>query len=197
MASIRKRGSNSYLIVVSRGYDYEGNRLKSVQKTVKPPKEYTPKQAEKWVKEQAILFEREVQHTPEPINRSITLAKYIEHWVADVGPKKLADSTYQRDLQDIRRILPALGKGLSQQMETLAAQRAEIVKQIRRKDASPELADHRAMLTCKIAELRKEDKIAEGAIKRIQRTRESNRIDRENQEHHTNHNRRRNRSRQR
>lgn len=35
-------------------------------------------------------------------------------------------------------------------------------------------------LTCKIAELRKEDKIAEGAIKRIQRTRESNRIDREN-----------------
>ena len=96
MASIRKRGSNSYLIVVSRGYDYEGNRLKSVQKTVKPPKEYTPKQAEKWVKEQAILFEREVQHSPEPINRSITLAKYIEHWAADIGPKKLADSTYQR-----------------------------------------------------------------------------------------------------
>lgn len=61
MASIRKRGSNSYLIVVSRGYDYEGNRLKSVQKTVRPPKEFTPKQAEKWVKEQAILFEREVQ----------------------------------------------------------------------------------------------------------------------------------------
>ena len=109
MASIRKRGSNSYLIVVSRGYDYEGNRLKSVQKTVKPPKEYTPKQAERWVKEQAILFEREVQHTPEPINRSITLAKYIEHWVSNIGPKKLADSTYQRDLQDIRRILPALG----------------------------------------------------------------------------------------
>ena len=96
-------------IDISRGYDYEGNRLKSVQKTVKPPKEYTPKQAEKWVKEQAILFEREVQHSPEPINRSITLAKYIEHWVSNIGPKKLADSTYQRDLQDIRRILPALG----------------------------------------------------------------------------------------
>ena len=29
MASIRKRGSNSYLIVVSRGYDYEGNRLRN------------------------------------------------------------------------------------------------------------------------------------------------------------------------
>ena len=41
--------------------------------------------------------------------RTITLAKYIEHWVTDVGPKKLADSTFRRDEQDIRRILPALG----------------------------------------------------------------------------------------
>ena len=71
-------------------------------------------------------------------------------------------------------------KGLSQQMETLTAQRAEVVKQMRRKDAPPELADQRMALTCEIAKLRKEDKIAEGAIKRIQRTRESNRIDREN-----------------
>ena len=71
-------------------------------------------------------------------------------------------------------------KGLSQQIETLTAQRAEVVKQMRRKDAPPELADQRMILTCQIAKLRKEDKIAEGAIKRIQRTRESNRIDREN-----------------
>ena len=89
-------------------------------------------------------------------------------------------------------------KGLSQRIETFAAQRAEIVKQMRRKDAPPELADRRAMLTCKIAELRKEDKIAEGAIKRIQRTRESNRIDQENRSQHTNNrNRHRDRSRQR
>ena len=81
-----------------------------------PPKEYTPKQAEKWVKEQAILFEREVQDTPEPSNRSITLAKYIEHWEADIGPKKLADSTYQRDLQDIRRILSLIHIFLPPQM---------------------------------------------------------------------------------
>ena len=87
-------------------------------------------------------------------------------------------------------------KGLSRQIDALAAQRAETVKQMRRKDAPPELADRRAVLTCKIAELRKEDKIAEGAIKRIQRTRESNRIDQENQ-YTNNKNRRRNRSRQR
>ena len=77
-------------------------------------------------------------------------------------------------------------KSLSQQMETLAAQRAEIAKQMRRKDAPPELADRRAVLTCKITELRKEDRIADGAIKRIQRTRESNRIGQENRNQHTN-----------
>ena len=109
MASIRKRGENSYLIVVSRGYDYEGNRLKSAQKTVHPPMELKPKQREKRLQEQAVLFEREVHHTPEPVNKSITLAKYIDHWLAEVAPKKLAKTTYSRDQQDVRRILPALG----------------------------------------------------------------------------------------
>ena len=69
---------------------------------------------------------------------------------------------------------------------------------MRRKDAPPELADQRMALTCEIAKLRKEDKIAEGAIKRIQRTRDSNRIDKENRNQHTNNKtRRRDSSRQR
>ena len=55
-----------------------------------------------------------------------------------------------------------------------------------KKDAPLELADRRVMLSCKIAELRKENKIAEGAIKRIQRTRESNCIDQESRNQHTN-----------
>ena len=109
MASIRKRGENSYLIVVSRGYDYEGNRLKAAQKTVHPPMGLKPKQVEKWLQEQAVLYEREIRHIAEPVNKSITLAKYIEHWLAEVAPKKLAKSTFARDRQDVRRILPALG----------------------------------------------------------------------------------------
>ncbi len=56
MASIRKRG-NSYLIMVSMGYDCAGNRLKSMQQTVHPPAGMTPKQTEKWLNEQAVLFE--------------------------------------------------------------------------------------------------------------------------------------------
>ena len=110
MASIRKRGENSYLLVVSRGYDYQGNRLKPAQKTVHPPKGLTAKQTEKWLNEQEVLYEREVKHTPgESVDRSITLAKYIDVWLEQVAPKKLAASTLVRDKQDIRRILPALG----------------------------------------------------------------------------------------
>ena len=74
-----------------------------------PPLELKPKQKEKWLQEQAVLFEREIHHTPEPVNKSITLAKYIDHWLAEVAPKKLAKTTYSRDQQDVRRILPALG----------------------------------------------------------------------------------------
>jgi len=108
MASIRKRG-NSYLIVVSMGYDYEGNRIMPVQKTIKPPVGLTPKQTEKWLEEQALLFEMEVKNTPQTVNKNITLAQYIEIWLRDVAPQKLAKSTLVRDKQDIVRILPNLG----------------------------------------------------------------------------------------
>ena len=72
MASIRKRGS-SYLIVVSMGYDYNGNRIKSQQKTVRPPEELTPKLTEKWLNEQAVLFERSCKDDPQP-KKNLTLA---------------------------------------------------------------------------------------------------------------------------
>lgn len=111
MASIRKRGENSYLLVVSRGYDYQENRLKPAQKTVHPPLGLTAKQIQKWLNEQAVLYEQEVKHTPGLlVDRNITLAKYIEIWLKQVAPKKLAASTLTRDMQDVRRILPALGR---------------------------------------------------------------------------------------
>ena len=109
MASIRKRGS-SYLLVVSMGYDYEGNRIRPKQKTVHPPEGLTPKQKEKWLKEQAVLFERECRSLPqEEVDRSITLAKYTELWLREIAPGKLAKSTLARDRQDIDRFLPVLG----------------------------------------------------------------------------------------
>ena len=114
MASIRKRG-NSYLIVVSMGYDYNGNRIKSQQKTVRPPEELTPKQTEKWLNEQAILFERSCKDDPQP-KKNLTLAQYTELWLRDIAPGKLAKSTLHRDrsLQAHRPAARALPKTLCQ-----------------------------------------------------------------------------------
>ena len=108
MASIRKRGS-SYLLVVSMGYDYKGHRIRPKQKTVHPSEGLTPKQKEKWLNEQAILFERECKGLPQEVDRSITLAKYTELWLQTIAPGKLAKSTLARDRQDIHRFLPVLG----------------------------------------------------------------------------------------
>ena len=108
MASIRKRGS-SYLLVVSMGYDHNGRRRAAQQKTVKPPEGLTPKQREKWLNEQAVLFERECKDTLLTADRTITLAQYIQLWLQDIVPDKLAKSTLARDKQDIDRFLPYLG----------------------------------------------------------------------------------------
>ena len=96
MASIRKRGS-SYLIVVSMGYDYNGKRINPRQKTVHPPAELTPRQVEKWLNEQAVLFERACKDDPQP-QKNLTLAQYTALWLRDIAPGKLAKSTLHRDL---------------------------------------------------------------------------------------------------
>ncbi len=92
------------------GYDHLGNRKKSQQKTVKPPQDLTVKQTEKWLNEQAVLFERAVKREPQAVDRTMTLAKYIAHWRQDVAPNKLAKSTIVRMNSHLLRILPELGQ---------------------------------------------------------------------------------------
>lgn len=108
MASIHKRG-NSYLLVISMGYDFDGKRRKTRQKTVHPPDGLTPKAKEKWLEEEAALFERQCHNEPLPVDKSITLASYTEIWLREIAPIKLAKSTLARDKQDIDRFMPYLG----------------------------------------------------------------------------------------
>lgn len=91
------------------GYDHTGKRRAAQQKTVKPPEGLTPKQREKWLNEQAVLFERECKDTPLTVDKSTTLAQYVQIWLRDIAPDKLAKSTLARDKQDIDRFLPYLG----------------------------------------------------------------------------------------
>ena len=80
-----------------------------LQKTVHPPEGLTPKAKEKWLEEEAALFERQCRNEPLPVDKSITLAAYTAYWLAHIAPGKLAKSTLARDKQDIDRFLPTLG----------------------------------------------------------------------------------------
>ena len=90
MASLRKRG-NSYLLVVSMGYTPDGRRRNPQQETVKPPAGLTPKQTEKWLQEQAMLFEMSCKKMNPDLDRSITLEKYTEIWLQTIKSKTLSE----------------------------------------------------------------------------------------------------------
>lgn len=109
MASIRKRGENSYQIVVSKGYDSSGDKLTSTKTITLDPK-LTPKQAEKELQTQAALFEREVKNGTYLDGSKITFAELIEIWMRDYAEKQLEDRTLFRYNQLLeKRILPAMG----------------------------------------------------------------------------------------
>ena len=91
------------------GYDYQGNRMKAQQKTVKPPEGLTPKQTEKWLTEQAINFENQIKNQPVTLNKNITVAQYIEIFKNEVSPIKHSKSTQARNEIEYKRILPRLG----------------------------------------------------------------------------------------
>ena len=103
MASIRKRG-NSYLLVVSMGYTPDGRRRNPQQKTVKPPTGLTPKQTEKWLQEQAMLFEMSCKKLNPDIDRSITLEKYTEIWLQTITPDKASTSAATRSKRRVTRL---------------------------------------------------------------------------------------------
>lgn len=109
MASIRKRGKKSWQIIVSCGYDINGQKLTKT-KTVKKPPNKTDKQWEKELKKIALEFERQVETGQYLDGGKITLKEFAERWMKDYAEKQLAPKTvleYSNLLN--KRIIPALG----------------------------------------------------------------------------------------
>jgi len=109
MASIKKRGENSYQITVSCGYDGQGKKLTET-KTISIDPGLTLKQADKELQKQATLFEQEVENGTYLDGSKITLAEFTERWLKDYAEKQLAPKTLHRYKDMLKsRILPALG----------------------------------------------------------------------------------------
>lgn len=109
MASIRKRGKNSWQIIVSCGYDINGQKLTET-KTIKKPPDMTDKQWEKELKKIALEFERQVETGQYLSGAKMTIAEFAELWIKDYAEKYLEPKTvhYYKDML-YSRILPTMG----------------------------------------------------------------------------------------
>lgn len=105
MATITKRG-RSYRIIVSMGYDVNGNQV-TRSKTWRPPDTMTEAQAKKEATKQAMLFENECSQGMQ--DASIKFQKFAEQWIEEYAKLNHRSSTLQRDMQIASRVFPALG----------------------------------------------------------------------------------------
>lgn len=106
MATIQKRG-NSYKITVSCGYD---TRNKQIRKTMTwtPPANMTPRQEQKELERQTVLFEEQCANGLY-LNGNIKFADFSQHWLEDYAEKQLKAKTIERYKSLLERINVAIG----------------------------------------------------------------------------------------
>ena len=105
MATIQKR-NNSYSIRVSCGYDIRGKQIIRSM-TWKPEEGMTPKQIEKELKRQTVLFEESCMKGFQ--TKAIKFETFAEEWFNEYAKINLRNTTYERLLQLRGRIYPAIG----------------------------------------------------------------------------------------
>lgn len=108
MASIEKRGENTWRITVSTGYDITGKKLRK-HKSIELDPKLTDKQREKKLQELAVEFEKQVQKG-QVLDENMTFAEFTEIWLEQHAEKNLEPKTlYEYQLLLSERILPSLG----------------------------------------------------------------------------------------
>lgn len=105
MATIQKRKS-SYLIRVSCGYDTRGKQIIQSM-TWRPDDGMTPKQIEKELKRQSVLFEEACMKGFQ--SKAVKFETFCEEWFEDYAKTNLRNTTYERLLQLRGRIYPVIG----------------------------------------------------------------------------------------
>lgn len=106
MASIRKHGKG-YQIIVSCGYDTDGTKVLKTMSWAPEPG-MSPKQAQKELDRQAVLFEEKVKHG-QFIAANIKFADFAEQWMKDYAEKQLAPATVASYRFYLKRIDAAIG----------------------------------------------------------------------------------------
>ncbi|MED1872066.1 site-specific integrase [Brevibacillus borstelensis] len=112
MASIEKRGVNSWRLVVEAGYDANGKRLKRY-KTIKiedPALLKTTKRLKDYLQDELVKFKIEVEAGEYIAPEKMTFSAFVNEWEEKYALKHLAEKTlytYKSNLKN--RILPVFG----------------------------------------------------------------------------------------
>lgn len=106
MATIRKRSEGTYQIRVSCGYGVDGKQRNQF-KSYKPEPGMTPKQIEKELTHQAVLFEEECKRGQ--ITSAVKFEKFAEQWFEEYAKVNLRPTSYARMKQLTKRVYPAIG----------------------------------------------------------------------------------------
>lgn len=106
MAHIEKRGK-SYRFTAYSGYDVNGKQIRHT-KTWTPPPKMTPKQIDKAVQREAVLFDEQVQNGLY-LDGNITLKEFSEKWFTEYAEKQLKEKSLTGYMDIMPRILQALG----------------------------------------------------------------------------------------
>ncbi|BAH07659.1 site-specific integrase [Clostridium kluyveri] len=108
MASIEKRGDNSYRLTVSCGYDKKGKKIIK-RKTINLSHIRPGKQLEE-ANKQWVLFKDEIEKGIYLDSGKITFEEFIKKWLKDYAEAELAPKTLYRYKELLyTRIIPALG----------------------------------------------------------------------------------------
>ena len=97
----------SYRFIAYSGYDVNGKQIRHT-KTWTPPQKMTPKQIEKAVQREAVLFDEQVQNGLY-LDGNITLKEFSEKWFTDYAEKQLKEMSLTGYRNIMPRILQALG----------------------------------------------------------------------------------------
>ena len=106
VATIQKRG-DTYKISVNFGSDSTGKQIRK-HKTWKPNKDYTPKQLEKEIARQAVLFEEEVKNGLF-MDSNIKFADFADKWVKEYSAKHHKATNIETNRITLIRVNQAIG----------------------------------------------------------------------------------------
>ena len=107
MATIKKQG-RGYKISVSCGYGIDGKQIRQHMTWVPDPG-MTPRQTEKELQRQAVLFEEQVKHGKSTVNGNIRFDAFCEIFMEDYAKLYLKAKTIDGYERHLKKLIPGIG----------------------------------------------------------------------------------------